>query len=595
MMRRRTFGLAALGAAAALVLGACSSSGTGSGSGTSSPTSSAGAVAFNAGLTSVVNPSTKTGGTLTFDWRSAPDSFDPGNTYYASDWDFARLYSTALMTYKNCPGACGKTLIPALATAPGTVGDNGLTWTYHIKSGYKFQDGTPVTSQDVKYAVERTFDRGVLTNGPSYFQVLLGGNAASYPGPYKDRSKNLMGLTAIDTPDASTIVFHLKAPFSDFDYVAAIPQTAPIPPDKDTGTSYQTHIMSTGPYEFQSYQLNKSAVLVPNPQWKASLDPSATQLASKIVVNMTMNPNDVDNRMLAGDAQIDFAGTGVQAAARAKILSNPSLKAQSDDPLTGFGWFFYIDSQVAPFTNVACRRAVEYATNHLNMQNAYGGPVAGGQIGTTVMPPTISGYTSFDLYEAASKPQGDAAKAKQELQACNQPSGFSTGIAYRSDRPTETQGAQALQQALSAVGIKTTLHGYPTATYYTNFAGVPKYMSSHNIGIAFGGWGPDWPDGYGFLDELTNGNTIVPAGNTNIGMLNDPVVNNLFTKAAGITNATERNAIWGQIDHQVMSDAVIVPIVYAKALIYRPPSLSNVYFSQGYSLNNYAVSGVTGG
>jgi len=595
MMRRRTFGLAALGAVAALALGACSSSGSGSGSSTSSPTSSTGAVAFNAGITSVVNPSTKTGGTLTFDWRSAPDSFDPGNTYYASDWDFARLYSTALMTYKNCPGACGKTLIPALATAPGTVGDNGLTWTYHIKSGYKFQDGTPVTSQDVKYAVERTFDRGVLTNGPSYFQVLLGGNAASYPGPYKDRSKNLMGLTAIDTPDASTIVFHLKAPFSDFDYVAAIPQTAPIPPDKDTGTSYQTHIMSTGPYEFQSYQLNKSAVLVPNPQWKASLDPSATQLASKIVVNMTMNPNDVDNRLLAGDAQIDFAGTGVQAAARAKILSNPSLKAQSDDPLTGFGWFFYIDSQVAPFTNVACRRAVEYATNHLNMQNAYGGPVAGGQIGTTVMPPTISGYTSFDLYEAASKPQGDAAKAKQELQACNQPSGFSTGIAYRSDRPTETQGAQALQQALSAVGIKTTLHGYPTATYYTNFAGVPKYMSSHNIGIAFGGWGPDWPDGYGFLDELTNGNTIVPAGNTNIGMLNDPVVNNLFTKAAGITNATERNAIWGQIDHQVMSDAVIVPIVYAKALIYRPPSLSNVYFSQGYSLNNYAVSGVTGG
>jgi len=595
MMRRRTFGLAALGAVAALALGACSSSGSGSGSSTSSPTSSTGAVAFNAGITSVVNPSTKTGGTLTFDWRSAPDSFDPGNTYYASDWDFARLYSTALMTYKNCPGACGKTLIPALATAPGTVGDNGLTWTYHIKSGYKFQDGTPVTSQDVKYAVERTFDRGVLTNGPSYFQVLLGGNAASYPGPYKDRSKNLMGLTAIDTPDASTIVFHLKAPFSDFDYVAAIPQTAPIPPDKDTGTSYQTHIMSTGPYEFQSYQLNKSAVLVPNPQWKASLDPSATQLASKIVVNMTMNPNDVDNRLLAGDAQIDFAGTGVQAAARAKILSNPSLKAQSDDPLTGFGWFFYIDSQVAPFTNVACRRAVEYATNHLNMQNAYGGPVAGGQIGTTVMPPTISGYTSFDLYEAASKPQGDAAKAKQELQACNQPSGFSTGIAYRSDRPTETQGAQALQQALSAVGIKTTLHGYPTATYYTNFAGVPKYMSSHNIGIAFGGWGPDWPDGYGFLDELTNGNTIVPAGNTNIGMLNDPVVNNLFTKAAGITNATERNAIWGQIDHQVMSDAVIVPIVYAKALIYRPASLTNVYFSQGYSLNNYAVSGVTGG
>ena len=210
------------------------------------------------------------------------------------------------------------------------------------------------------------------------------------------------------------------------------------------------------------------------------------------------------------------------------------------------------------------------------------------------MPPTVAGYQKFDLYEATTQTQGDPAKAKQMLQSCGQASGFSTGIAYRSDRPTETQGAQALQQALSAVGIKASLHGFPSSTYYTNFAGAPKYMASHNIGIAFGGWGADWPDGYGFLSQLVAGNSIVPTGNTNIGMLNDPVVNDLFTKAAGITDNTQRNAIWGQIDNQVMKDAVIVPIVYAKALIYRPSTLTNVYFNQAYQLNNYAVEGVTG-
>ncbi len=592
MRRRRTFGLAAFGVAAALALAACSSGGSSSSSGGGG--GAAAGPAYNAGITSVVNPSTHKGGTLTFDWRSAPDSFDPGNTYYAADWDFARFYSTALMGFKNCPGACGKTLIPVLATAPGVASDNGLTWTYHIKSGVKFQDGTPVTTADVKYAIERTFDRGVMANGPNYFTNLLGGNAATYPGPFKDRAKNLMGLTAISTPDPTTIVFHLKAPFSDMDYLLTIPQSAPVPPAKDTGASYQTHIVSTGPYEFQSYQLNKTAVLVPNPQWNASLDPSATQLASKIVVNMNMNPNDVDNRLLAGDAQVDFAGTGVQAAARAKILSNPNLKSHADNPVTGFGWFFYIDSQVAPFTNLACRQAIEYAANHVTLQNAYGGPVAGGDIGSTVMPPTVAGYKKFDLYEATTKTQGDPAMAKQKLQACGQPNGFSTGIAYRSDRPTETQGAQALQQALSAVGIKATLHGFPSATYYTNFAGAPKYMASHNIGIAFGGWGADWPDGYGFLSQLVAGNSIVPTGNTNVGMLNDPVVNNLFKQAAGITDQAQRNAIWGQIDMEVMKQAVIVPIVYAKALIYRPPTLTNAYFSEAYQLNNYAVEGVTG-
>ena len=263
MRRRRLYGLAAFGAAAALTLAACSSSGSSSSAG-GNGSGAGSAPAFNAGVTSVVNPSTHKGGTLTFDWRAAPDSFDPGNTYYAADWDFARFYSTAMMTFKNCPGACGKTLVPALATAPGVASDNGLTWTYHIKSGVKYQDGTPVTTKDVKYAIERTFDRGVLSNGPNYFTNLLGGNAKTYPGPYKDRAKNLMGLTAIDTPDATTIVFHLKAPFSDMDYLLTIPQSAPVPPSKDTGTSYQTHIDSTGPYKFQSYHLNNTAVLVPN-------------------------------------------------------------------------------------------------------------------------------------------------------------------------------------------------------------------------------------------------------------------------------------------------------------------------------------------
>ena len=67
MRRRRTFGLAAFGAAAALALAACSSGGSSSSSAT--PNSSAGAAAFNAGVTSVVNPSTHKGGTLTFDWQ----------------------------------------------------------------------------------------------------------------------------------------------------------------------------------------------------------------------------------------------------------------------------------------------------------------------------------------------------------------------------------------------------------------------------------------------------------------------------------------------------------------------------------------------
>jgi peptide/nickel transport system substrate-binding protein len=589
MRRRRTIGLAALGVSAALALAACGGSSGGGGGGGSSSSSSA---AFNAAITKVVNPSTHKGGTINFGNSSAPDSTDPGNTYYAYMWNFVRLYTMPLMTYKSCPGKCGLQVVPNLATGPGVISDNGLTWTYHIQPDVKFEDGTTVTSADVKYAVERTYDRGLFPLGPAYFPSLLATQSPAYPGPYKDRSKNLMGLKAVQTPNPTTIVFHLAKPFADFNYVAAIPQTAPVPPNKDKGANYQLHPISTGPYKFQSYQLNKQLTLVPNTFWKASTDPDAKQLASKIVMTMNMNANDIDNRLLAGDLQVDAAGTGVQSAARAKILSSPSLKASSDNPIAGFTWFAALNTTLPPLNNVHCRMAVQYAANKTNYQTAYGGPVAGGGIASTVAPPNVVGQKHFDLYEATTKPNGDLTKAKAELKACGQPNGFSTGITYRSDRPKEVSTAQALQASLGQVGIKLSLHGFPTSTYDANFAGVPKYAANHNLGISLYGWAADWPDGYGFFYYIADGKAISPAGNTNLSQLNDPVVNNLLGKMATTNDTATRNSYTSQIDMQIMKDAAIVPGVYAKSLLYRTPSLTNVYVQTYYGMYNYAVLGV---
>ena len=580
MARRGLFGLAAIGAVGALALAACSS-----GSSTPTPPPSG----FNKAVTSVVNPSNAKGGTITFDNSSAPDSTDAGNTYYAFNLNFVMLYADPLTTYKSCPGlTCGNTVVPALATTLGVASDGNKTWTYHIKPGVKFEDGQTVTSQDVKYAVERTFDRAVLPNGPSYFASLLAGNAASYKGPFKDKTGN---LTAIDTPNSTTIVFHLNQPFADFNYVVAFPQTAPVPKSKDTGANYQLHPQSTGPYKFASYQLNKQYTLVPNPQWQPSWNPQVKQLASKIIVNLNVNANDIDNRLLADDISVDQAGTGVQAAARAKILSTPSLKADSDAPLNAHEWFYYINTKVPPLNNVHCRMAVEYAANKTNLQTAYGGPIAGGDIASTAMLPNIRGWHKFDLYHALSMPGGDIAAAKQQLQLCGHPSGFSTNIAYRSDRPREVASSQALQASLSAAGIKTTLKGYTAANYYGNFAGVPTYVHSHQLGLLAGGWGPDWPSAYGWGWALFDSKAIVSAGNANISELNDPNIDKWFAAMEETTNPSQSNAYANMINMQVMKDAVLLPAVYAKALLYRPPSLTNVYIQPFYGMYNYGVLG----
>ena len=577
--------LAACGGGATSTTGAAGP--TGGSTGGSTGATGGNAVA-NAGVTGIANPSDHKGGTLTFASSSTPDSLDGGNEYYAWTLNFNRLYQTPLLTYKSSPGGAGTTMVPGIATALGQVSPDGLTWTYHIKKGLKYEDGSAVTAGDVKYAVERTYDRGVLANGPSYFPQLLAD--PTYKGPYKDPNGD---LTSIVVPDPYTIQFHLLAPFPDFDYVVgAFGQTAPVPKAKDTGAKYELHPMSTGPYMFQSYQVNKQAVLVKNPNWTQNEDTEARQNVDKVVLTLNVNADDIDNRLISGDLDVDSAGSGVQAAARAKVLGNPSLLKNSDNGFGNREWFIYLDSKVAPLTNVACRQAIEYAANKTDLQTAYGGPVAGGDIASTLLLPGMGGYSAFDLYNAKSQPTGDVTNAKKALTTCGKANGFTTGLAYRSDRPKEVAGAQALQQALKAVGINVQLHGYPAGNYYGNFAGAPTFMHKNNIGIAFGGWAPDWPDGYGMLWALTSGNSIVPTGNANIGELNDPAVNKLFKDVASPKlTLDQRSAMYGQVDKLSMQQAVILPEVYAKVLIYRPPTVTNAYIDNAWGMYNYAVLG----
>lgn len=577
-----TRGLIALTAALVAVLASAACSG-------SAPAAGNASAGYDAALNAVVNPSGHKGGTIIFDDSGTPDSTDPGNTYVDYMWNFVRLYGRTLVTYRSVPGAAGLQLVPDLATSLGQVSDHGLTWTYHLKPDIKFEDGSTVTSQDVKYAIERSYAKAVLPNGPLYFQALL--QDRTYPGPYKDTTPGRLGLTSVQTPNPTTIVFHLRQPFADFDYVAALPQTVPVPQARDTGANYQLHPVSTGPYMFQDYRLGRQITLVRNPHWNPASDPNRKQFADTIVADLNVNSAIINSNLIHNYAQVDMSPGGEQAGAQAKILQDPALKANADDVPTDTVLFTYLDTKVKPLDNVHCRRAVEYAADKVADQIAYGGQ-AGGNITSTVMPPGLVGYQEFDLYETASHPHGDLARARQELAACGRPDGFSTTMAFSSDVPKDKFAAAAEQQALSRVGIEVTLQGYPSATFYTDFAGVPSYVHRHDLGLATGAWGPDWPDGYAFLYDLVAGPAILSVGNTNISELSDPVVNGMFNAALATTNVTARTLIWAQIDRRVMSDAAILPGVEAKELLYRNPHLTNVYVQEYYDMYDFANLGI---
>ena len=536
------------------------------------------AAGANVATKSVVNASDKKGGTVTYEMSDVPDSFDPGNTYYAYMYNFSRLYARPLMTFEPAPGSKGNTLVPDLAASKGVSSDGGKTWTYKLRSGLKYQDGTPITSKDVKYAVERSnFARDVLSLGPNYFQQYMK-DGDKYKGPYKDKSAK--GLSSIETPDATTIVFHLNRAFQEFDYLVATPETAPVPQSKDDGVDYVKHIVSSGSYQFQSYQDGKQAVLVPNKNWDPKTDPLRKQLASKIVVNLKVNPDTIDKDLQSGDATVDLGGTGVQASTQADLLNSADGKASTDNAYGGRLVYAAINTKLKPFDNVACRKAVEYAIDKVSVQTAMGGPIRG-DIASTVLPPDITGYQKADAYATPGN-KGDVAKAKDQLKACGQKT-INTNITARSDRPGEVDAATAIINSLKKVGINATLKQYPAGKYFTDYAGVPKFTEKQNIGLMMMQWGADWPSGYGFLQQILNSKAISQSGNTNLSQYTNKKVDDLLAQAIAEPDTAKRNALYAQIDKQAMDDAVLVPLTYFKVLLYRSPYATNVVSTAAFS------------
>lgn len=587
MRNTRWKALAALTAVAALTLSACGGGSSDDGNGDGGDSGAAATPEFNAAIDSVYNPSDKKGGIIKMAHSSDWDTLDPGETYYGFSWDFARLYGRSLLMFRAAPGDASNELVPDLAEDLGEPSDGGKTWTYHIRKGVKYEDGTEVTAEDVKYAVLRSTDKETFPNGPAYFEQFLN-LPEGYKGPFKTPDMNTD--SAIETPDDYTIVFHLKQPFAGFDYLAQLTQTMPVPQDKDSGAEYRNEIVSSGPYKFQDLQPGKGFKLVRNDQWDPETDPNRKALPDGYEVQLNVNADDIDQRLQTGDLDVDLAGTGVQPAAMSQVLSDPEKKKMVDNPTIARLWYTSINPTVKPLDNIECRKAIMYGMDHKSYQTAYGGEFAGGELATTILPPQIPGYEKFDLFPAGEN--GDLDKAKEALQKCGKPDGFEISMGFRSDRPKEEATAEAFQQALDRIGIKVSLKGYPAATYFSENCGLPPFVVKNNLGLCTNGWGADWNDGFGFLSQIVDSRVIRETGGSSNTSVRIPEVDKMLDDAILELDDAKREAMWAEIDKRVMQEAVIYPGVYAKSVLIRGQNLTNVFVNNSYGMYDYMELGV---
>jgi len=536
-----------------------------------------------------LSPGGSKGGTLKIGNTADFDYVDPGRTYYAWSWDFHQLINRTLLTYPaDADPAKGLTPVGDLAEKPATPTDGGKTWSYTLKSGLKYEDGTPITSKDVKYAIERVFATDVINGGPTYVITFLDDKNNPYKGPYKDKDPNHLGLSSVETPDDQTIIFHLNQPFAEWNYLMTTFATSPVPQKVDQdpktgGASYNNHVVATGPYKIANYTPSKKIELVLNTNYDPATDGTRAANPDNITMTVISNADTLDQDIQQGSIDFDFGGTGVQQTMQSQILGDPNLKARALNPVTGFTRYWAVFTKVPPFNNVHCRRAVEYVVNKQNQVRARGGSIGGGAPASTMAPPSLAGYKAYDLYPTTNS-EGDVAKAKVELKACGKPNGFSTTLVTSNSTPKGPAQAQFMQADLKKIGIKASIKQFDAATYYSSVVGVPANVHKNNYGLAVAGWGPDWPAPYGFFENIVDPRKILDQGNSNYSECDNPAITSDIQAALAKSSAEASYPDWQKVDHQVLDDACDIPVVYDKALDLFSSRLKNVYIQPAFGI-----------
>src|SRR5579884_2262375 len=435
MRRHLRFALyAAAVAALAVAAAGCGSSNkssSSSGSNTSTTSSSGGTTGTSQGYS---NGTPAKGGTYTVGWEQSfgfTDNLDPTGEYLGNAWAILNdLLVRALIGYKHQAGAAGNELVGDLATDVPQPTDNGLTYTYHLRSGIKY--GPPVdravTAKDVVYAMNRLADPKDGAEYAFYYSVIKG-----FDDVVNGKAKTVSGITA---PNNSTVVIHLTTKTGDFNYRMAMPATAPIPPEvgacfEGKPGNYGRNIISTGPYmiagsagKFTSCAALKPfsgyagangnhLTLVRNPNYVQSTDPYRKNYPDRFQFVINSNADDIFNKVQAGT--YDDEESSPSPKTLRQYSTNPSLKKMLQSNGGDRTWYLTMNLTQPPFDDIHVRKAMNYIMDKQALRLAWGGPILG-SIATHIVPPVLfnNGLSEYDPY-ATPNEAGSVQKAQAEM------------------------------------------------------------------------------------------------------------------------------------------------------------------------------------
>jgi len=505
------------------------------------------------------------GGTLTV---LSPEDFahlDPAQNWTMRDVLFGgrTLYRT-LTAYAAAPGTPGTKVLPDIAQELGKPSDGNKTWTYKLRPGIKYEDGSPVTSKDVKYGIERIF-APELQEGAGYLRDMLAGGD-TYKGPYKDPK----GLTSIETPDDQTIVFKLGKPTANLDYILALPTSAPVPKAKDTGVKYDNAVFSSGPYKIEKYDRGKELSLVRNPYWDPATDPIRKAFPDRIDMKQGLSAATIEQRLIAdqGPDRRAVAWSDITSASMPRILNDAKVKSRFIAESSICTRMLTFNASKPPFNDLKVRQAVAYGVSRDAYRTAHGGE-AMGALATSYLPPSMTGGVQNNAFQAP--PGGDVAKAKQLLAEAGKAGGFEIKLTTVTSDAGKAE-AEAVQSSLARIGVRVKINAVDKSVFYDTI-GTAKSQDE----LVFDGWCADWPNGASFIPPKFDGRNIQPKGNQVRSQLDDKAVDKRIDEILAMTDPAAAQKAWGGLDTQIVGLMPAIPLVWDKMPLLRGSKVGGAY------------------
>jgi oligopeptide transport system substrate-binding protein len=429
-------------------------------------------------------------------------------------------------------------VVPGLARS-WNVSTDGLTYTFHLRTGVKFHDGRPFRAANVISSFQRVLDP--KTKGGRGWPLYPIAGAKAYAD---GTGRTISGLSATDD---STLIIRLSEPFAIFPKLLAMPVAAIVP--DSVPANFGEHPIGTGPWKFVAWNHDDYLKFAANEEYFEGR-PKADSLMARIIPEPSTAVAEFEN----GNVDVLYVPEGETRnweqtdERKAMLESAPALRV----------FYIALNTTRGPLADARVRQALNFATDARGILE---GIVSGrGNLAAGVIPPALPGGDSTRTGYVR-----NLARARQLLAEA----GFSNGIdleLWSSQTPPFPRIAQTVQANLKEAGVRVTL-------VQRDASSMREAARAGKTDMALKDWFADYPDAENFLYPLLHSANKGVGGN--VSFYSNLEFDRLVTDARREQDEAKRTALYRQADALEYKDAPMIYLFFYKELYAVQPWITN--------------------